>query len=61
MARMWRGIGNTLIWVVVMLGPFLVPVALIVWLAIWLRRRRPASQKTKSEPASSPEGTGQGE
>jgi hypothetical protein len=40
LVRILRGLGNALIWMVVVLGPFLVPLALIVWLIIWLRRRK---------------------
>ncbi|MBC8444679.1 MAG: DUF4349 domain-containing protein [Chloroflexi bacterium] len=34
-----RAIGNAVIWTVVVLGPFLVLVALVVWLGIWMRRK----------------------
>jgi hypothetical protein len=40
LVRILRALGNALIWIVVVLGPFLVPLALIVWLIIWLRRRK---------------------
>ena len=52
LVRLAPGIGDLLIWIVVVLGPFLIPVALVIWLAIWFRRKRP---KAKSEqPAAAP-------
>jgi len=36
---MSRGIGDLAIWVVVVVGPFAVAAALLVWLGIWLSRR----------------------
>jgi hypothetical protein len=35
-----KGLGNLTIWVVIVLGPFLIPVVLVIWLAFWWRRRR---------------------
>jgi hypothetical protein len=50
-----KGLVDLAIWVIVVLGPFLVPVILVVWLVIWLRRRkaRPASPPQPPEPPSS--------
>lgn len=47
-----KGLGNLLIWVLVVLGPFLVPLLLIIWLIVWLRRRktRPAPPPRSPEP-----------
>jgi hypothetical protein len=36
---MLRGIGDFAIWLVVVVAPFAVPAALLVWLGTWLRRR----------------------
>jgi hypothetical protein len=59
--RILRGVGNLAIWFVVVLGPFLVPLALIIWLAIWFRRReqvgrgkeKPESEEPESEETGS--------
>jgi Domain of unknown function (DUF4349) len=48
-----RGLGDAIIWVAVVLGPCLVPVALVVALVIWLRRR----QKISKAPPQTPEAT----
>jgi hypothetical protein len=48
-----RGLGDAVIWVVVVLGPCLVPVALLVALVILLRRRQ---QRRKAAPQT-PEAT----
>jgi hypothetical protein len=58
--RLLRGIGDLLIWIVVVLGPFLIVLALVVWLAIWFRRRRPRPEGKKAEaaPAPAPEDKG---
>ncbi len=50
-----KGLVDLAIWVIVVLGPFLVPVALLVWLVIWLRRRaaRSASRPEPPEPPAS--------
>ena len=45
-----KGLADLAIWIVVVLGPFLIPVALIVWLVIWFRRRRPRPEK-EARPA----------
>jgi hypothetical protein len=52
LVRIFRALGNLAIWFVVVLGPFLVPLALLVWLAIWLRRKRrkPESKGEEKEP-----------
>jgi hypothetical protein len=34
-----RTVANVMIWIAVVLGPFLIPAAAIVWLALRLRRR----------------------
>jgi hypothetical protein len=58
LARILRGLGNLVIWLVVVLGPFLVPLLLIVWLAIWLRRkdkgRRPKGDDREQNPEPEP-------
>jgi len=50
--RILRALGNLAIWAVVVLGPFFVPLALIVWLAIWIRRkgRKPEDKGEEKEP-----------
>jgi hypothetical protein len=48
-----KGLVDLAIWVVVVLGPFLVPLALLVWLVIWLRRRR-ARSASPPEPPEAP-------
>lgn len=45
-----KGLVNALIWIIVVLGPFVVPVVLLVWLALWLRRRA----RRKSPPPQAP-------
>ena len=45
-----KGLVEIGIWVVVILGPFLIPLALIIGLIVWLRRRK----KTQSPPEKSP-------
>ena len=35
-----KGLLDLAIWVVVLLGPFLVPIGLVIWLVVWLRKRR---------------------
>jgi TRAP-type C4-dicarboxylate transport system permease small subunit len=51
--RRLRGLGDAVIWVIVVLGPCLVPVALLVALVILLRRRQ---QRRKAAPQT-PEAT----
>jgi hypothetical protein len=45
-----KGLVDVLIWIIIVLGPFAVPVALLIWLAIWLRRRT----RRKSPPPQEP-------
>ena len=47
-----KGLVDLAIWVVVVLGPFLVPVALLLWLVIWLRRRKARSASPPEPPSS---------
>jgi hypothetical protein len=47
-----KGLVDLAIWVVVVLGPFLVPLTLLVWLVIWWRRRV-ARSASPPEPTSS--------
>jgi hypothetical protein len=46
-----KGLMDLAIWAVVVLGPFLVPVALLIWLVIWLRRRRARSALPPEPPS----------
>jgi hypothetical protein len=45
-----KGLVDAVIWIIIVLGPFLVPVALLAWLVIWLRRRA----RRKSAPPKEP-------
>jgi hypothetical protein len=45
-----KGLVDALIWIIIVLGPFVVPVALLIWLVIWLRRRA----RRKSPPPQGP-------
>jgi hypothetical protein len=45
-----KGLVDLAIWVLVVVGPFLIPVALVVGLVVWFRRRR--SRGTPTEPPS---------
>jgi Domain of unknown function (DUF4349) len=45
-----KGLADLAIWVLVVLGPFLVPLLLLIWLIVWLRRR-----KTRKPPPQPPE------
>ncbi len=49
-----KGLVEVVIWVVIVLGPFLIPVAVVVWLVIrWQRRRnRPKSPTPPPDAAS---------
>jgi hypothetical protein len=48
LTRLARGLADLAIWVVVVLGPFLVVLAILVGLALWWRRRR--SSRTRTQP-----------
>jgi hypothetical protein len=47
-----KGLVDLLIWVLVVLGPFLIPLLLLIWLIVWLRRRktRPAPPPRSPDP-----------
>jgi hypothetical protein len=49
LVRLLRAVGDLLIWIVVVLGPFLIPLALVIWLAVWFRRKRPKAPSTQAE------------
>jgi hypothetical protein len=55
-----KGMADLAIWVLVVLGPFLVPLLLLIWLIVWLRRRktRPATPRRSPEPPDLPQTPG---
>jgi hypothetical protein len=48
-----KGLADLAIWIVVVLGPFLVPIALVIWLVIWWQRRK-ARRAEKATPQELP-------
>jgi hypothetical protein len=49
-----KGLVEVGIWVVVILGPFLIPLALIIGFIVWLRRRRKKETPPEKPPTSEP-------
>jgi hypothetical protein len=51
LTTMLKGLGDLLIWLLVVVMPFLVPAALILWLALWWIRRRGRKKTPPQAPA----------
>jgi hypothetical protein len=53
-----KGLVDLGIWVVVILGPFLIPLALVIGFIVWLRRRRKkGSSPEEARPSEPPPAT----
>jgi hypothetical protein len=52
-----KGLVELAIWILVVLGPFLIPVALVIWLVVWSRRRRKRPAPPLPDEAEPKDGT----
>jgi hypothetical protein len=54
LVSLFKGLVELGIWVVIILGPFLIPLALIIGLIVWLRRRKKKGTPPEESPPSEP-------